>query len=142
LSKPQVVVTRATCDSGLERSLLSRRFADATLGSLEHITPIVIRDSRNQIYHSSARTLLRWWRRNDCRSFSETFYIVENCGSHDAMLRVDNGASGRQPDRSLPLQNPRQTEGMLLFCPKAIEMFSLRQILIVNRGNASVGAEA
>jgi hypothetical protein len=58
------------------------------------------------------------------------------------MLRVDNGASGRQPDRSLPLQNPRQTEGMLLFCPKPIEMFSLRQILIVNRGNASVGAEA
>jgi hypothetical protein len=34
------------------------------------------------------------------------------------MLQTANGASDRQPDRLLPLQNPRLSEGMLLILPQ------------------------
>lgn len=118
LSKPQVLIPRTACDSGLNRSLLSRRFADETRGILEQIAPVTIRDSRGHVYHSNARVSLRWWRRNDARSFPETFYIVEGCGSYDAMLQTANGVSGRQPDQALPLRNPRLSEGMLLILPQ------------------------
>ena len=68
-------------------SLIPKIQAFATQGRIKIATPVSIVDSSGQCHSSSSTISLRWRYADGSQSFQETFYIVDSCGTYDAILR-------------------------------------------------------
>jgi len=76
-------------DSVLNRSIISKERAGATRGVTKTIPELSLLDSTGRTYISRSTLNARWHLKGGAQSFPETFYIVDSCGRHDAMLRKD-----------------------------------------------------
>jgi len=108
-------------DSTVGRSMMTVERARASGG---HRTPVAngekikIVDSCGRSYNCVEKIKLRWWQEGASCSYSEDFYIVNDCGAGvDAILRGDLQAlflarrDSHLPD-ARPLQLPVQTQGI------------------------------
>jgi hypothetical protein len=78
-------------DSTLEKSIITQNYANQTRGNKRSVPPTVLTDDTGRTYTSQACIDLKWYPRNSHMSAitnKETFYIVEDCGEHDAILRA------------------------------------------------------
>jgi hypothetical protein len=110
-------------DGTLGESIITQDAANQTRGNKRSITPTVLTDDTGRKYTSQACIDLKWYPRNTHMSAitnKETFYIVEDCGDHDAILRegclgpLDSSAKLR----SDVLVLDRRTEGTATSQPR------------------------
>ena len=91
-------------DSKVAISLIPKIKASATQGRTRIATPVSVIDSSGQCHSSSSTISLRWRYADGSQSFQETFYIVDSCGSYDAILR---GGSETSPSlNAIPQAHP------------------------------------
>lgn len=110
-------------DSTLEKSIITQNYANQTRGSKRGVPPTVLTDDTGRTYTSQACIDLKWYPRNSHMSAitnKETFYIVEDCGDHDAILR---GGCVGPLDASVELRSDvlvldRMTEGTATSQPR------------------------
>jgi hypothetical protein len=84
-----VQLPRTKYDGTLTKSIISRERARETKGTTRSVYPTSLVDANDQAYSSNTTINLRWYVKDTAQSFSETFYVVDSCGSYDAMLRKD-----------------------------------------------------
>jgi len=108
--KQPVPMSRTVHDSTLQKSLISRKHADATKGPIRSI-PLSepLRDMSGNVHRAQACIVLRWWVTDTYRSESETFYIVDTCETYPAMLRAGCTGLAVQDSRTYPLEHSIQT---------------------------------
>ena len=87
----QVQMPRTKVDDAVTRSLISQRNAVASMAAQEAL-PIAetVRDSHGHLHRAAYRINLRCAVNNAAHSFSEEFYVVEDLGQYDALLRKNN----------------------------------------------------
>lgn len=81
-------LTSVIQDSTLEKSIITQNNANQTRGNKRSIPLTVLTDDTGRTYTSQACIDLRWYPRNSPTTDQETFYIVKDCGEHDAILRA------------------------------------------------------
>ena len=77
-------------DSTLGESIITQNYANQTRGNQRSVPPTLLKDDTGRTYTSQACIDLKWYLQNSHMSAitnKETFYIVEDCGDHDAILR-------------------------------------------------------
>jgi hypothetical protein len=84
-----VQLPRTKYDGTLTKSIISREKVRATKGTTKSVSPTSLVDANDQAYSSNTAINLRWYVKGTAQSFSETFYVVDSCGTYDAMLRKD-----------------------------------------------------
>jgi hypothetical protein len=106
-------MTQTVRDSELDESFIAEQYAMASNGRIEKCHPVgPLRDSRGQTYTSDERITLRWWETGMAKTYSETFYVVKDCGGFHAILKASCGRSTRA-NQLMPLQHRPLTEGPL-----------------------------
>ena len=68
-------------------SLISKTKAFATQGQIKIATPTSVVDALGACHSSSSTIRLRWRYEDSSQSFEEDFYVVDTCGTYDAILR-------------------------------------------------------
>lgn len=104
-----VQLPRTRYDAGLNRSIISKERARATKGVIKNTPEMSLVDSTGQSYTSRTSVNLRWHAKDSAQSFSETFYVVESCGSYDAMLRKDIQKTDTTP-HAYPFRYEKETK--------------------------------
>ena len=83
-----IQLTSVIQDSTLEKSIITQNNANQTRGNKRSVPPTVLTDDTGRTYTSQACIDLKWYPRGSAITNKETFYIVEDCGEHDAILRA------------------------------------------------------
>lgn len=106
---------RVLRDERLSRSLINVRIAEASGGTIIQLpAPETFQDSRGQEHTCTAYVELRWRQWGLARSWSERFYLVDDCGSQlDAILRFNVSLETPPSPESLPLEHRLLTEGRI-----------------------------
>jgi hypothetical protein len=75
-------------DKDLSKSIISRRYADASAATKEDLRQSEsLEDSSGQIHSITHCVTLRCAINNAAHTFSERFYVSDNCVEFDALLR-------------------------------------------------------
>ena len=104
---------RVIRDERLDRSLINARIAEASGGVIIRLpAPETCQDSRGHEHHCTAYVELRWRQWGLARSWSERFYLVNDCGDQlEAILRSNISLQIPPSTESLPLEHRLLTEG-------------------------------
>jgi hypothetical protein len=108
-----IKLDRVLRDIRLDRSLINARIAEASGGRIIQLPEAqAVQDSSGQVHHCTAYIELRWRQCDRARSWSEKFYLVNDCGKQlDAILRSNISLETPLSPESLPLEHRLLTEG-------------------------------
>jgi len=108
-----IPVQRVIRDERLGLSLINARIAEASGGDVIRLSaPETCQDSRGQEHHCTTYVELRWRQWGTARSWSEKFYIINDCGDQlEAILRSNISLATSPSPESLPLEHRTLTEG-------------------------------
>jgi len=111
----EILLPRVLRDDQMSRSLINARHARSSGGNIVQLPgPETCQDSRGREHYCTEYVELRWRQRGLARSWSEIFYLVDDCGSQlDAILRSNVSLEMPPKPESLPLEQRPMTEGRL-----------------------------
>ena len=99
------VILRVKWDVKLDNSVISQAKAAASGGRVEQVTERSLVDAGGNEYRSNSRIDMRWHYENTPQSFGEKFYVVPDCGHHDAILSRHVPPPRDPPAASTPVLN-------------------------------------
>ena len=86
----QVVMRKVKIDATLGKSVIARQKADASMATKEALArPETLRDSSGRIHNTTHCVTLRCAINNASQTVSERFYVSDNCGEFEALLRKE-----------------------------------------------------
>jgi hypothetical protein len=108
-----IKLDRVLRDERLVLSLINARIAEASGGSIILLPGAqTCQDSSGRVHHCTAYIELRWRQCGLARSWSEKFYLVNDCGRQlDAVLRSNISLEAPLSPEYLPLEHRLLTEG-------------------------------
>jgi hypothetical protein len=111
----EILLPRVLRDDQMSQSLINARHARSSGGNIVQLPrPETCQDSRGREHYCTEYVELRWRQRGLARSWSEIFYLVDDCGSQlDAILRSNVSLEMPPKPESLPLEQRPMTEGRL-----------------------------
>ena len=111
----EILLPRVLRDDQMSRSLINARHARSSGGNIVQLPkPETCQDSREREHSCTEYVELRWRQRGLARSWSEIFYLVNDCGSQlDAILRSNVSLEMPPKPESLPLEQRPMTEGKI-----------------------------
>ena len=84
-----VLLQNVRRDETLQKSLITQNFANQTRGQQRAINSMELQDSNRVSYKITGYITLTWWLEDSPQTEVEDFFIVDNCGLSDGILRAD-----------------------------------------------------
>lgn len=110
-----ILLPKVLRDDRMSRSLINARHAQSSGGNIVPLqTSETCQDSRGREHCCTEYIELRWRQCGLARSWTERFYLVNDCGSQlDAILRSNVSLEMPPKPESLPLEQRPMTEGRI-----------------------------